>query len=237
LRSCLPALLHRPSLQYQLSVKYRLAYILHISKTPKFTNYGNSADMKVVCMLIKRVDKLHGKAYKGLTERAQGLYRERPLLYALLIGRHMKKIQWEKVDFSLTRKEICEKYGISLYSLGKYCKKHGITPKPAKRGRKKGGRNSLPKVPLDANLTGSLTALAKQYKVNRATILRQRKVRGVSSDPMQDGRHLSTILTAEQGAKIRAFATSRGLATVQAADIVISAGLEALGFNLLPAKN
>lgn len=56
-------------------------------------------------------------------------------------------------------------------------------------------------------------------------------------DDFTDGNDLSILLTAEQGAKIRAFAASRGLATVQAADIVISAGLEALGFNLLPAKN
>ena len=123
----------------------------------------------------------------------------------------MKKTDWTLYDHTKTCAENAHALGVTKSTIYAHCKKHGLPlPVPAKRGKKKGTLSPNRKIPRDADLSLSLTLLAKLYGVDTGRIVRERQRRGIKGDLSK--RRTSVLrLDADTSELVRAYAKDHGL--------------------------
>lgn len=137
----------------------------------------------------------------------------------------MSKIDWTQYDHTKTYKENEFLLCTTRYTIYAHCKKHGLPlPAPCKRGRNPGKLLPSRKIPADADLTLSLTYLAKLYNVDTGRIVRERQRRGIKGDVSK--RRLNCLrLDADTTALVRDFAKTHKITAQNALKKLIHAGL------------
>lgn len=123
----------------------------------------------------------------------------------------MKKTDWTLYDHTKTCAENAHALGVTKSTIYAHCKKHGLPlPVPAKRGKKKGSLSPTRKIPKDADLSLSLTLLAKLYGVDTGRIVRERQRRGIKGDAGK--RRTNTLkLDADTSQIVRKYAKAHNL--------------------------
>ena len=137
----------------------------------------------------------------------------------------MSKIDWTQYDHTKTYKENEFFLCTSRATIYAHCKKHGLPlPAPEKRGKKPGKLSPSRKIPADADLSLSLTCLAKLYNVDTGRIVRERQRRGITGDPNK--RRLDCLrLDADTTALVKEFAKRHNLTNQSALKKLIYASL------------
>lgn len=122
-----------------------------------------------------------------------------------------KKTDWDLYDHTKTMTENRHTLGVSRTTIYAHCKKYCLPlPVQEKRGKKKGSLSPTRKVPKDADLSLSLTYLAKLYGVDTGRIVRERQRRGIKAD-LNKRRTACIRLDADTTALVRAFAKANSL--------------------------
>lgn len=137
----------------------------------------------------------------------------------------MKKIDWTLYDHTKTCTENAHALDVTKSTIYAHCKKHGLPlPVQAKRGKKKGTLSPTRKIPKDADLSLSLTYLAKLYHVDTGRIVRERQRRGIKSDLSK--RRINCLrLDANTSELVRLYAQAHNLTDKDALNKLIYAGL------------